>query len=331
MPDEPASTAEENQPAAPTTHRRLWPTVRAVLRTRVVAGLLLVVPIWVTWVVVKFVFDAMRSATEPIAWWFAQRLQQGAAPVSLPPDYKLELQGKVVRDVVTELVKRSSDTQLSPADKTLVVEEMVRKLNYALDQIPDASAGVLSQSTLTWLVPFLAVLLTLFMLYCLGLFTANVFGRRIISSVERVFGRLPLVKTVYKSIKQIVEAIGGFQSMHFQRVVLIEFPEPGYKRVAFLTSVMEDRDTGRKIASIFIPYTPYLTTGYMQLVPLENVSETNWTVEQAAKWVMSGGLLSPPTVPFDKLHPVNPDVSLLVRPEDITPPAGRHGKAVPGK
>ena len=128
--------------------------------------------------------------------------------------------------------------------------------------------AVLSESTLNWLVPVLAVLLTLFLLYVLGFFTANVFGRRIIARVERLFERVPLVKTVYKSIKQIVLAIGGFQSMHFQRVVLIEFPAPGYKRVAFLTSVMDDRDTGRRIASIFIPYTPYLTTGYDAVVPL---------------------------------------------------------------
>ena len=88
------------EPAPSVESRRLWPTVRALLRTRVVAGLLLVVPIWVTWVVVKFVFDAMKSATEPIAWWFAQRLQEGATPVALSPDYQLQLQGRVVRDVV---------------------------------------------------------------------------------------------------------------------------------------------------------------------------------------------------------------------------------------
>ena len=163
---------------------------------------------------------------------------------------------------------------------------------------------MLSERTLTWLVPFLAVLLTLFILYVLGLFTANVFGRRMIAGVERIFERLPLVKTIYKSIKQMVVAIGGFQGMHFQRVVLIDFPAPGYKRVAFLTSVMTDQDTGRRIASIFIPYTPYLTTGYMQLVPLEDVSETDWTVEQAVKWVMSGGLIHPDLLPFDRVHPV---------------------------
>ncbi len=280
--------------------------VRSLLRTRIVAGLLLVVPIWVTWLIVKFVFDTMRSATEPIAWWIAQRVQQGAHPHVLPPDYKLALQAHVIRDALTELLRRTPDAQLDP-DKMVVIDDIVRKLNYVLDKIPGASAGVLSQSTLTWLVPVLAVLLTLFILYILGVFTANVFGRRIISFFERGFERLPLVKTIYKSIKQIVVAVGGFQSMNFQRVVLIDFPAPGYKRVAFLTSVMKDQDSGRQIGSIFIPYTPYLTTGYMQLVPLEEVSETDWTVEQAVKWVMSGGIIHPDLLPFDQLHPVRWD------------------------
>ena len=54
-----------------------------------------------------------------------------------------------------------------------------------------------------------------------------------------------------------------------------------------------------------ISTTPNPTTGYMQIVPLEEVSETGWTVEEAVKLLMSGGILSPPTVPFDKIHPVH--------------------------
>jgi uncharacterized membrane protein len=234
----------------PINRPRFWFTIRALLRARIVAGLLTVIPIYVTYVTVRFVFDLifgqMKSTTEPLAKKLTQMAGQGPSPV----------------------------------------------ISWVVGHYE------------TWIVPIVAVLLTLFLLYVLGMFTANVFGRRIIASLENLFSRLPLVKTVYKSIKQIVEAIGGFQSMHFQRVVLIEFPAPGYKRVAFLTSVMTDRDTGRKIASIFIPYTPYLTTGYMQLVALEDVSETNWSVEEAVKWVMSGGIIHPASLPFDEVSPV---------------------------
>lgn len=249
LPTQDSPSGEQRQ-----ERRQLWPTLRALLRTRIAAGLVTVIPIWITYEIVRFVFNfafnTMKSATEPLALRIADELQQRTP---------------------------------SPA-----ISQFMAYYN-------------------DWIVPSLAVLLTLFLLYCLGLLGANVFGSRIIAAVESVFERLPFIKTVYRSIKQIVMAIGGPRSMHFQRVVLVEFPGPGMKRVAFLTSVMTDQDTGRKIASIFIPYTPYLTTGYMQLVPLEDVSETNWSVEDAVKWVVSGGIVHPEQLPFDKIHPVGWD------------------------
>jgi uncharacterized membrane protein len=237
----------------PPEGRRFWPTIRALLRTRIAAGLVTVIPIWITYEIVRFVFNfafnTMKSATEPLA----------------------------------------------------------RRLATILQKSPDPRIAWVVENYENWIVPVLAVLLTLFLLYCLGLFGANVFGRRIIAAVDGLFERLPFIKTVYRSIKQIVVAIGGPRSMQFQRVVLVDFPMPGMKRIAFITSVMTDQDSGRKIASIFIPYTPYLTTGYMQLVPLEDVSETDWSVEDAIKWVVSGGIVHPPGLPFDKVHPVRLD------------------------
>lgn len=226
--------------------RRWFPGLRALLRTRILAGLVTVIPIWVTFIIVKWIFDMMRGATEPLA--------------------------QKVKDTIVE------------ANKTILPSEV--------------------QDYLDWIVPLLAVLLTLFILYLLGLLTANVFGRRLILVFERLFTRLPLVKTIYSSTKQIVMTLGGAQSMHFQRVVLVEFPHPGMKCIAFLTSVMEDSDSGRKMANVFISTTPNPTTGYMQIVPLERVSETTWTMEEAVKLLMSGGIVSPPTVNFDKIHPV---------------------------
>jgi len=245
MPDDPTQI-EPSSPKPRSEPRRLWPTVRVLLRTRIVAGLLTVIPIWVTWVVAKFVFDTMKSATQPLAQWIA--------------------------GVVLE------------ANEDLVPERVAEYVD--------------------WGVPILAFLLTLFLLYFLGFLTASVFGRRLILLIERIFGKVPLVKTIYRSTKQIVMTLGGSQSMNFQRVVLIEFPRPGMKCIGFLTAVLEDIDTGRKMATVFISTTPNPTTGYMQIVPLEEVSETGWTVEEAVKLLMSGGILSPPKVPFDKIHPV---------------------------
>lgn len=233
--------------------RRMWPMIRTLLRTRIVAGLLTVVPIWATWVIVKFIFDTMRSAMDPLAGRVAKALLE----------YNKELLPQTVNDYRE------------------------------------------------WVVPVVAVLLTLFLLYLLGLFSANVFGARILAWIEGIFGKVPLVKTIYRSTKQIVVTVGGGQSTYFQRVVLVEYPRPGMKCVGFLTSVVDDADTGRKIAAIFIASTPTCSTGYTQLVPLDEVTETGWTVEEAVKIVMSGGLVMPPAVRFDRIHPVK-----MIAPED---------------
>ncbi len=242
--DSPSSLAE------PVRRRpNLLHALRVLLRTRIVAGLITLIPIWVTWVVVSFLFNAMKSVTEPVARWFA---------------------------------------------------------DYVHKTRPEITAY---EAYLDWIVPVLAVLLTLSLLYMLGLLTASVFGRRIIEVVERVFEQVPLVKQVYRSTKQIVLTLGGGQShkARFKRVVLVKFPHPGMRCIGFLTSVMKDADTGRPMASVFISTTPNPTTGYMQIIPLEDVSETDWSVEEAVKLLMSGGILSPATVPFDRVRPVHWD------------------------
>ncbi|MHC5111617.1 MAG: DUF502 domain-containing protein [Planctomycetota bacterium] len=205
------------------------------------------IPLWVTWIVVKFLFDTMRSATQPI-------IEQGVQWAAW-------------------------SNESSPQEIPAYVD---------------------------WVVPVAAVLLTLFSLYLLGLLTANVLGRRFVLLLERLFESLPLVKTIYGSTKRIMLTLaGGSDSMQFQKVVLVEFPRPGMKCIAFLTAVIEDEDTGRKMATVFISTTPNPTTGYMQILPLDEVSETGWTVEEAVKVLMSGGILSPPKIPFDRVHPVN--------------------------
>lgn len=286
--------------------RQIWPAIRALLRTRIVTGLLTVIPIWVTWVVLKFVFDAMKSATEPIAWAIARRYQEGQSPLgNLTIDPNLE--GQLLQRTVTQVLQNAVPEGLPEAREQILIDHIARKVSYAFKQLPDLPPDPASDVWMGWIVPIAAVLLTLFLLYTLGLLGASVFGRRLIYVIESMFEKVPLVKTIYRSTKQIVMTLGGNQTMKFQRVVLVEFPRPGMKCIAFLTSVMQDADTGRKMATVFISTTPNPTTGYMQIVPLEEVSETGWSVEEAVKVLMSGGILSPERIPFDNIRPVRLD------------------------
>ncbi|NLX14253.1 MAG: DUF502 domain-containing protein [Phycisphaerales bacterium] len=295
-----AAATGGGEPRAP---RRLWPAFLALLRTRIVTGILIVIPILVTWYVVSFVFNTMRMVTEPVAWKIARQVQEGQ-PLNLLPQGSGRMERELISRVLTRAVEQDMSSTLDQAERQAVVDRLSRKLVYLLRDMPDVPVGTPSEVYLQWIIPIAAVLLTLLMLYMLGLMGASVLGRRVIRLFESIFERVPLVKTIYKSTKQIVVTLGGGQAMEFQRVVLVEFPRPGMKCVAFLTSVMKDVDTGREMATVFISTTPNPTTGYMQIVPLEELSETNWTVEDAVKLLMSGGVISPPRVAFDKVRPV---------------------------
>jgi len=229
-----------------TRRRRLLRGISTLLKKRILAGLVTVIPIWVTYVIVRWIFDLMVGATEPLAHHVAMALQE--------PGTKL---------------------------------------------LPEAV-----QTYVSWTVPLLALTLTLFILYMLGLLMANVFGRRVFRILENVFIKLPLVKTIYSAVKQIVVTLGGGRPVNSHRIVLVEFPHPGMRCMGILTSIMEDADTGRKLATVFIPTTPNPTTGYLQIVPLDRLSETSWSMEEAVKLVMSGGIVSPPKVHFDKIQEV---------------------------
>lgn len=243
----------------------MWAALRRLLRTRIVAGVLTVLPIWVTWAVLKFVFNLMKDATEPLAAWMAR---------------------------------------MSASDPKSPIPQFLKPW---LVPAPDEGGSAP-------LVSVMAVLLTLFLLYMLGFFTAHVFGRRMLSSLERLVDRVPVAKTVYRATKQIISTFAGSSDLSGSRVVLVEFFRPGMKSVGFLTSMIKDKDTGRDLAVVFIATTPNPMVGYTQIMPVEAVSETDLTVEDAVKLVMSGGVMAPSELPFDKMRP--PPVDMLRSTED---------------
>lgn len=241
------------------SRQAMWAALRRLLRTRIVAGVLTVLPIWITWAVLKFVFTMMKDATEPLAAWMARMSAEN--PKSPIPEF---LKPWLVVDV---------DKGGSPM-----------------------------------LVSVMAVFLTLFLLYLLGFFTAHMFGRRILSSLERLVDRVPIAKTVYRATKQIISTVASSNDLTGSRVVLVEFFRPGMKSIGFLTAMVKDKDTGRDLAVVFIATTPNPMVGYTQIMPVEAVSETDLTVEEAVRLVMSGGVMSPSEVPFDKMRPPSPDL-----------------------
>lgn len=138
----------------------------------------------------------------------------------------------------------------------------------------------------------LALGLLVLILYGLGELAAHVVGRRILSLGDWVLLRVPFVGVIYKTSRQVVSAFQRTDSSAFKSVVLVEFPHPGLRSVAFVTSTFSSPD-GSAWKTVFIPTTPNPTTGFLQVVPASKVVPTDFTIEEAFQMVMSLGVMSP--------------------------------------
>lgn len=144
---------------------------------------------------------------------------------------------------------------------------------------------------------FIAVLLTLAVLYGIGAFASLVLGKKLLEAFESMISRLPLVQTIYGGTKRFLQSMRK-PPVSGQRVVLISFPTPGMRAVGLVTKVMKDADNGRELAAVYVPTSPNPTSGYIEIVPLDEVVQTDWTIEEAMSFVMTGGTTAPDIVRF---------------------------------
>jgi uncharacterized membrane protein len=159
-----------------------------------------------------------------------------------------------------------------------------------------------SETLAVWLLDsdfqkLVAVLLTLAALYGIGAFASLVLGKKLLEVFEAMLGRLPLVQTIYGGTKRFLQSLRKPPATG-QRVVLISFPTPEMKAVGFVTKVMKDADSGRELAAVYVPTSPNPTSGYIEIVPLDEVVQTDWTMEEAMSFVMTGGANAPERIRF---------------------------------
>lgn len=154
----------------------------------------------------------------------------------------------------------------------------------------------------TWLpvtVPGLGLLIAAAAVTLLGALTANLFGRTIVGYGERVVARLPVIRTLYTTLKQITETVIAQSATSFRQVGLIEYPSKGSWALVFVTGAAKgdiDARLGEETVSCFLPTTPNPTTGYLLYVPRKDVILLDMTAEDAAKLIISAGLVGPPRV-----------------------------------
>tara|TARA_X000000368_G_C23036512_1_gene714799 strand:- start:211 stop:822 length:612 start_codon:yes stop_codon:yes gene_type:complete len=142
------------------------------------------------------------------------------------------------------------------------------------------------------------VILTFIIILVTGIIANNFFGKKIITLYEVILNRLPFVKSVYKSIKQVSDTLLSSSGNAFTKAVLIEFPISGTYTFAFITGEPDQvltKNLKGKYLNVYVPTTPNPTSGYTLMVPRDKVVELDIGVDQVLKYVISMGV-----VPSDK-------------------------------
>jgi uncharacterized membrane protein len=146
-------------------------------------------------------------------------------------------------------------------------------------------------------IPGLGLIIAFVALTLLGFLTANLIGRKLVEIGENILSRMPIVRPIYRTAKQIFQTLFSKSESSFRRVALIEFPSPGMWSLVFLTQSPTEGIAGRLPAtehvSAFMPCTPNPTTGFFFYVPKSEVIELDITVEQAMTVIMSAGIVQP--------------------------------------
>ena len=200
------------------------------------SGLLTLLPIWLTWVVVKFVFVLLSDISRP---W--------VGPVS------------------QRIAARAPDT-----------------LGWINAGSVQATIGMAA---------------TLVLILAVGWLARRVVGQRLLRWIEALVERIPLANIIYSSARKLLDILQT-KPDGTQRVVLIDFPHDQMKSVGFVTRVIREHGTGRELAAVYVPTTPNPTSGYLEIVPVEKITPTDWTVDQAMSFIISGGAVAPDSIPF---------------------------------
>ncbi len=141
--------------------------------------------------------------------------------------------------------------------------------------------------------PGLGLVLLFVFLYLVGIITRNIVGRTLVNIGESILNRIPLVKNIYQSTKQLIQTVSMSRTMGFKEVVFFEYPRKGLKALGFVTNHIMDEEKNERYLTIFVPTTPNPTSGVFEIVPERDVIRPGITIEEGVKMVISGGMMLP--------------------------------------
>lgn len=167
-----------------------------------------------------------------------------------------------------------------------------------LDQILlIAPAAVRPDALLGFHLPGVGVLVTLLLILITGLAAANFVGQRLVGFWESLLSRIPVVKSIYYSVKQVSDTLFSSSGQAFRKALLVQYPREGAWTIAFLTG-QPGGDAANHLhgdyVSVYVPTTPNPTSGFFLMMPREDVIELDMSVDEALKYIISMGVVAPP-------------------------------------
>jgi uncharacterized membrane protein len=174
-----------------------------------------------------------------------------------------------------------------------VLHFLVTTLDQTLLLVPE---GARPEALVGFHIPGLGVLLSFAILLLTGIVAANFLGQRLILFWEGLLGRIPFVKSIYSSVKQVSDTVLSDQGTAFRKALLVEFPRPGCWTIAFMTGMPADsvaRYLDGEHVSVYVPTTPNPTGGYFVMLPRESTRELDMSVDDALKYIISMGVVAP--------------------------------------
>ena len=174
-----------------------------------------------------------------------------------------------------------------------VLHFLVTTLDQTLLLFPE---GARPDKLLGMHIPGFGVVLSFAILLLTGIVAANFLGARLIGFWENILGRIPVVKSIYSSVKQVSDTLLSDSGNAFRKALLVQFPHQGSWTIAFMTGTPAPHvaaHLGEEHVSVYVPTTPNPTSGYFIIVPKSQVRELDMTVDEALKYVISMGVVAP--------------------------------------
>ncbi|MDO4433644.1 MAG: DUF502 domain-containing protein [Alysiella sp.] len=152
-------------------------------------------------------------------------------------------------------------------------------------------------------IPGLGFVIAVVVLFVTGILAANILGRKILEGWDSLIGRIPVVKSIYSSVKKVSESLLSDNSRSFKTPVLVPFPQPNIWTIAFVSGSVPQAlaiglPEGEKYVSVYVPTTPNPTGGYYIMVRESDIRELDMTVDEALKYVISLGMVMPDDLPM---------------------------------